>query len=60
MYREQGVEPQTGTPFAVKGETPSSPLGIPQCTPPPWGILAEVDLARGEIVCRTVLSDFSA
>ena len=45
-----GVEiaPQTGTPFAMRRELLLSPLGVP-CNPPPWGSLAAVDIARGEI-----------
>ena len=36
----------------MKRELLLSPLGLP-CTPPPWGVLAAVDLASGEIVWRT-------
>jgi len=45
-----GVEiaPQRGTPFAMRRELVLSPLGLP-CSPPPWGTLAAVDLASGEI-----------
>ena len=31
-----------------------SPLGLP-CTPPPWGVIAGIDLASGRIVWRKTL-----
>lgn len=37
-----------GTPYTMKIDVLKSPLGMP-CTPPPWGKLVAVDLARGEI-----------
>ena len=40
----------------MKRELLLSPLGLP-CTPPPWGVLAAVDLASGEIVWRTTLGE---
>jgi quinoprotein glucose dehydrogenase len=45
-----GIEivPQKGTPYAMRREVVRSPLGVP-CNPPPWGTLAAVDLASGEI-----------
>ena len=48
--KERGVEfaPQDGTPYAMLRQLLLSPLGLP-CNPPPWGTLAAVDLARGEI-----------
>jgi quinoprotein glucose dehydrogenase len=45
------VTPQTGTPFGMRRKVLRSPLGVP-CNPPPWGELAAVDLARGEIRWR--------
>ena len=39
---------QRGTPFHMMRETLLSPLGVP-CNPPPWGTLAAVDLASGDI-----------
>jgi quinoprotein glucose dehydrogenase len=41
-------QPQLGTPYAVQREVVSGPFGAP-CNPPPWGSLAAVDLASGEI-----------
>ncbi len=43
--------PMEGAPYSLKYETLVSPLGLP-CTPPPWGVLAAIDLATGEIVWR--------
>jgi quinoprotein glucose dehydrogenase len=38
-----------GAPFASKMEPFLSPLGIP-CQEPPWGYVAGVDLAKGDVV----------
>jgi quinoprotein glucose dehydrogenase len=46
--------PMTGAPFSMTRKTLLSPLGLP-CTPTPWGVLAGVDLASGEIVWRRPL-----
>jgi quinoprotein glucose dehydrogenase len=43
------ISPQWGTPFAMRREVLTSPLGVP-CNPPPWGTLAAVHLDRGEIL----------
>ena len=56
VFHDQEVSPQTGAPFGMKRELLLSPLGLP-CTPPPWGVLAGVDLASGEIVWRTALGE---
>ena len=45
--REQ-YRPQRGTPYAVRLEILRSPSGL-LCNPPPWGTLAAVDLARGDV-----------
>lgn len=45
---------QRGTPYIMRREILLSPLGIP-CTPPPWGELVALDLARGEIRWRRPL-----
>ena len=50
------VSTQAGAPFRMKRELLMSPIGIP-CTPPPWGVLAGVDLASGEIVWRKTLGE---
>lgn len=51
VFHDQEVSPQTGAPFGMKRETLLSPLGLP-CSPPPWGVIAGIDLASGEIVWR--------
>ena len=43
-----GFEPQAGTPYALERVPLLSPFGAP-CNPPPWGTLAAVDIASGEI-----------
>jgi quinoprotein glucose dehydrogenase len=40
--------PQLGTPYAVAREMLASPFGAP-CNHPPWGQLAAIDLASGEL-----------
>jgi quinoprotein glucose dehydrogenase len=40
---EMGLQPQTGTPFAVEIQPFLSPLKFP-CQAPPWGYVAAVDL----------------
>jgi quinoprotein glucose dehydrogenase len=54
VFHDQEVSPQHGAPFGMKRETLLSPIGLP-CTAPPWGIIAGVDLATGEIVWRKTL-----
>lgn len=54
VFHDQEVSPQTGAPFGMKRETLLSPLGLP-CTPPPWGVIAGVDLSSGGIVWRRTL-----
>jgi len=51
---EDGAEyaPMEGAPYAMERSPLLSPLGLP-CSPPPWGVLAGVDLSTGEIVWRT-------
>lgn len=43
--------PMEGAPYAMERGPLLSPLGLP-CSPPPWGVLAAVDLSSGEIVWR--------
>jgi len=54
VLHDAEIGPQTGAPFGVKREVFLSPLGLP-CTPPPWGVIAGVDLNSGEIVWRKTL-----
>jgi len=41
-------EPQLGTPYGLYRVPLLSPWGAP-CNPPPWGTLAGIDLASGEV-----------
>ncbi len=50
-HPDQEVSPQVGAPYGMKRETLLSPFGLP-CTPPPWGVIAGIDLASGDIVWR--------
>lgn len=43
--------PMEGAPYTMRRAVLLSPLELP-CTPPPWGVLAGVDLDTGEIVWR--------
>ena len=54
VFHDQEVSPQTGAPYGMKREPLLSPLGLP-CTPPPWGIIAAIDVATGAIVWRKTL-----
>jgi quinoprotein glucose dehydrogenase len=54
VYHDQEVSPQEGAPFGMKRVTVLSSLGLP-CTPPPWGIIAGIDLASGDIVWRRTI-----
>ena len=56
VFHDQEVSPQAGAPFGMKRELLLSPFGVP-CTPPPWGVLAAVDLSTGEIVWRKALGE---
>ncbi len=46
--------PQRGTPYGLRREALLSPLGLP-CSPPPWGELAAIDLASGDVVWQVPL-----
>ena len=54
VFHDQEVSPQEGAPFGMKREVLLSSLELP-CTPPPWGVIAGVDLDSGEIVWRRTL-----
>lgn len=53
-YHDQQISPMRGAPYASRRGLILSPLGLP-CSAPPWGIIAAVDLASGEIVWRRTL-----
>ena len=50
---EDGAEvaPMEGAPYTMERAPLLSPLGLP-CSPPPWGVLAGIDLSSGDIVWR--------
>jgi len=43
------ISPQSGTPFGMKRELITSPLGLP-CNPPPWGMLHAIDMHDGHVL----------
>jgi quinoprotein glucose dehydrogenase len=47
-HRFREVAPQRGTPYAMAREPLVAPSGAP-CNAPPWGALAAVDLATGDV-----------
>ncbi|MFN3959865.1 MAG: pyrroloquinoline quinone-dependent dehydrogenase [Parvularculaceae bacterium] len=53
-YHDSEVSPQKGAPYGMRRDVLISPLGLP-CNPPPWGVLAAVDLSDGRIVWRRTL-----
>ncbi len=46
--------PMEGAPYGMSRKLILSPLGLP-CSPPPWGVIAGVDLVTGDIVWRRTL-----
>ena len=54
VYHDAEISPQTGAPFGMRRDVLLSPLGLP-CNPPPWGVIAGVDLESGDIVWRKTL-----
>lgn len=53
-YHDQQISAMQGAPFVARRGLVVSPFGLP-CTPPPWGVIAAVDLATGRIVWRRAL-----
>ena len=53
-YPDKEVSPQRGAPFGMIRETLLSPIGVP-CNPPPWGVLAAIDLKAGKILWESNL-----
>lgn len=54
VFHDQDVAPMLGAPYAARRGMVLSQYELP-CTPPPWGIIAGVDLATGKIVWRRAL-----
>ena len=53
-YRGQDVEPMRGVPYSDRRRFVLSQLDLP-CSPPPWGVIAGVDLDTGDVVWRRAL-----
>ena len=53
-FPDREVSPQRGAPFGMIRDTLLSPLGLP-CNPPPWGVLAAVDLKTGKVTWESTL-----
>jgi quinoprotein glucose dehydrogenase len=51
-FPDKEVSPQEGAPFGMKREVMLSPLGLP-CNPPPWGVLAALDLRSKKILWQS-------
>ena len=54
VFHDQEVAPMRGAPYAARRGIVVSQFDLP-CNPPPWGIIAGVDLATGKIVWRRAL-----
>lgn len=54
LFPRDDVEPMEGTPYSDRRSLVLSPLDLP-CTPPPWGVLAAIDLDSGAIAWRRPL-----
>jgi quinoprotein glucose dehydrogenase len=54
VFHDQQISPMRGAPYAVRRGMLMSQFDLP-CNPPPWGIIAGVDLASGEVVWRRPL-----
>jgi quinoprotein glucose dehydrogenase len=53
-FPDREVSPQKGAPWGMIRDTVLSPIGLP-CNPPPWGVLAAVDLKTGKIAWEATL-----
>ena len=53
-YPDQELYGTRGSPYGYRRAVIMSPFGLP-CNPPPWGIIAGVDLDSGEIAWRRPL-----
>lgn len=51
MRHDEEFAPMTGAPYAMRRRMLLSPFDLP-CNPPPWGIIAAVNLADGALVWR--------
>lgn len=55
QFPDREISPQKGSPFGmIRDAVLGSPVPLP-CNPPPWGVLAAVDLKAGKIIWETTL-----
>jgi quinoprotein glucose dehydrogenase len=54
VYPDSEFARQTGTPYGMRRQLLSSPIGVP-CTAPPWGTLTAMNLATGAIAWQVPL-----
>ena len=52
------LAPQRGTPYALVRRLLLAPKALLPCTPPPWGTLAAVKAATGEVAWQVPLGQF--
>lgn len=53
-FPNREVSPQRDAPFGMTRDILLSPLGLP-CNPPPWGVLAAIDLKAGKVLWESTL-----
>jgi quinoprotein glucose dehydrogenase len=53
-YPDREVSPQKGAAYGMIRDTLLSPLGLP-CNPPPWGVLAAVDMKTGKVMWESTI-----
>lgn len=53
-FPKREVSPQRGAAFGMIRDVVLSPLGLP-CNPPPWGVLAAVDLKAGKVLWESTV-----
>ena len=54
VFHDQQISPMRGAPYAARRGMVMSQFDLP-CNPPPWGIIAGIDLASGAVVWRRPL-----
>jgi quinoprotein glucose dehydrogenase len=54
-FPNREVSPQRGAPFGMIRDVLLGPLVPLPCNPPPWGVLAAVDLKDGKVLWETTL-----
>ena len=54
VFHDQELYGTRGSPYGYRRAIIMSPFGLP-CNPPPWGIIAAIDLGTGNVVWRRAL-----